>query len=66
MSTLTKPHRVAVSLRHSYADSLVQGVDRVVAQWGGTKPGARSYTCQTSDARQPAWMIDFVERVVLP
>ncbi len=64
--TLAKPYRVAFSLRSSYADSLVQGVDRVVTQWGGTKTGARSYTYQTSDARQLAWMIDFVERVVLP
>jgi len=64
--TLTKPYRVAFSLRNSYADSLVQGVDRVVTQWGGTKTGARSYTYQTADARQLAWMIDYIERVVLP
>ncbi len=64
--TLTKPYRVAFSLRGSYADSLVTGVDRVVSEWGGSKTGARSYTYQTSDARQLAWMIDYVERVVLP
>ncbi|HEU4829096.1 MAG TPA: M55 family metallopeptidase, partial [Gemmatimonadales bacterium] len=64
--TLERPYRVEFTLRRSYADSLVQGIDDVVAEWGGEKTGARSYRYTTSDARQLAWMIDRIEGVVLP
>jgi D-amino peptidase len=64
--TLEKPYRVEFSLRRSYADSLVQRIDEVVAEWGGEKTGARSYRYATSDARQLAFMIDRIEGVVLP
>ncbi len=64
--TLAKPYKVAFTLRRSYADSLVTGIDKVVAEWGGTKTGARSYTYVTSDARRLAWLLDRIEGVVLP
>jgi D-amino peptidase len=64
--TLEKPYRVEFSVRRSYADSLVTGIDRVVTQWGGEKTGPRSYRLTTSSARQLAYMIDRIEGVVLP
>ena len=63
---LEKPYRVEFTLRRAYADSLVQRIDEVVAEWGGEKAGPRSYRYVTSDARQLAWMIDRIEGVVLP
>jgi D-amino peptidase len=64
--TLEKPYRVEFALRRSYADSLVADVDRVVAEWGGTKTGARSYRFETSEAKRLAWLLDRIEGVVLP
>jgi len=64
--TLEKPYRVEFTLRRSYADSLVNRIDEVVAEWGGEKTGARSYRYVTPNARRLAWMIDRIEGVVLP
>jgi D-amino peptidase len=64
--TLEKPYQVAFTLRRSYADSLVQQVDRVAAEWGLEKTGPRSYRWTVDSARRLAWFIDRVEGVVLP
>lgn len=64
--TLPKPYRVEFTLRRSYADSLVTGIDRVVSEWGGEKTGPRSYRFTTSEARRLAWLLDRIEGVVLP
>ena len=64
--TLPKPYRVEFSLRPTYAENLVTGVDALVSKWGLEKTGARSYRYVTSDAKQIAYLVDAVEKVVLP
>ena len=61
---LTKPYRVAFTLRRSYPEMIVQGVDSL--RWQGLeKTGDRSYRLTTSDARQMGYLLDAIERVVL-
>jgi D-amino peptidase len=64
--TLQKPYRVEFALRRSYADSVVAGMDRIVAEWGLEPTGPRAWRFVTSDARQLAYLIDAIELVVLP
>lgn len=64
--TLPKPYRVEFTLRPTYPDSLVRGVDALAPAWGFEKTGERSYRYVTSDARQIAYLLDAVELVVLP
>jgi D-amino peptidase len=64
--TLERPYRVEFTLRRSYADSLVQQIDRVASEWGAEKTGERSYRYTTPEARRLAWFIDRIEGVVLP
>lgn len=61
---LPKPYRVEFTLRRSYPESIVQGVDSL--RWQGLeKTGDRSYRLVTSDARQMGYLLDAIERVVL-
>ncbi|HXM37072.1 MAG TPA: M55 family metallopeptidase [Gemmatimonadales bacterium] len=61
---LPKPYRVEFTLRRSYPEMVVQGVDSL--RWEGLeKTGDRSYRLVTSDARQMGYLLDAIERVVL-
>jgi D-amino peptidase len=61
---LPKPYRVEFTLRRSYPEMVVQGVDSL--RWQGLeKTGDRSYRLVTSDARQMGYLLDAIERVVL-
>ena len=64
--TLAKPYRVEFSLRPTYPDSIVRGVDTLAPEWGLEKTGERAYRWTTSDARQIAYLLDAIELVVLP
>jgi len=61
---LPKPYRVEFTLRRSYPEMIVQGVDSL--RWPGLeKTGDRSYRLVTTDARQMGYLLDAIERVVL-
>jgi len=61
---LQKPYRVEFTMRRSYPEMIVQGVDSL--RWQGLeKIGDRSYRLTTSDARQMGYLLDAIERVVL-
>lgn len=61
---LSKPYRVEFTLRRSYPEMIVQGVDSL--HWQGLeKTGDRTYRLVTSDARQMGYLLDAIERVVL-
>ncbi|MGH7539017.1 MAG: M55 family metallopeptidase [Gemmatimonadales bacterium] len=61
---LELPYHVELTLRRSYPESIVQGVDSL--NWSGLeKTGERSYRFTTSDARQIGYLIDAIEVVVL-
>jgi len=63
---LDKPYTVEFTLRPTYADSVVTGVDALAPRWGVEKTGPRSYRFITSSARQIAYLLDAIEAVVLP
>jgi D-amino peptidase len=61
---LPKPYRVEFTLRRSYPEMVVQGVDSL--HWQDLeKTGDRSYRLVTSDARHMGYLLDAIERVVL-
>jgi D-amino peptidase len=61
---LPKPYRVEFTLRRSYPEMVVQGVDSL--HWQGLEKTAdRSYRLVTSDARVMGYLLDAIERVVL-
>jgi D-amino peptidase len=61
---LPKPYRVEFTLRRSYPEMVVQGVDSL--RWQGLeKTGDRSYRLVTADARVMGYLLDAIERVVL-
>lgn len=64
--TMTRPYRVELTLRPTYPDAVVAGVDSLAPAWGLEKTGPRTYRFETSDARQIAYVLDAVELVVLP
>lgn len=64
--TLARPYQVEFTLRRSYPDSVVAGMERVAAEWGLESTGPRAYRFVTSDAMRMAYVIDAVEGVVLP
>jgi len=63
---LAKPYRVEFSLRPTYPDSTVQGMDGLALDWKLEKTGPRAYRWTTSDAKQIAYLLDAIEKVVLP
>jgi hypothetical protein len=63
---LQKPYRLEFSLRPTYPESVVEGMDAVVLAWGLEKTGPRAYRWTTSDAKQIAYLLDAIEQVVLP
>ena len=64
--TLPKPYRVEFTLRPTYPESMVAGVDSLAPLWGVEKTGLRAYRFVTSEARRIAHLLDAIELVVLP
>jgi len=62
--TLERPYRVEFTLRHSYPDSLVQGV-ATLPEFELEKTGDRSYRYVTDSARQLGWLLDAIEELVI-
>lgn len=63
--TLTTPYTVEFTLRSSYQASVVEAVDRITA-FALEKTGERSYRFVTSSAAQMAYLLDAIEKIVLP
>jgi D-amino peptidase len=63
---LPKPYRLEFSLRPTYPDNMIEGMEKVVRGWGLEKTGPRAYRWTTSDAKQIAYLLDAIEQVVLP
>lgn len=64
--TLAKPYQVEFTLRPTYPDAMVAGVDSLAPRWDLEKTGPRTYRFTTSDAKRIAYVLDAVELVVLP
>jgi D-aminopeptidase len=64
--TLARPYRVQFTLRPTYPDSLVAGVDALMKDWGMEKTGPRSYRLTAQNAQRIAYLLDAIELVVLP
>jgi D-aminopeptidase len=64
--TLAKPYQVEFTLRPTYPNAVVAGVDSLAPLWGVEKTGPRTYRFVTSEARRIAYLLDAVELVVLP
>jgi D-amino peptidase len=62
--TLERPYRVEFTLRHSYPDSLVQGV-ATLPEFKLEKTGNRTYRYVTDSARQMGWLLDAIEELVI-
>lgn len=63
---LNKPYQVEFTLRPTYPDSMVTGVDKLMETYKFEKTAARSYRWTIDDARQIAYLLDAIEKVVLP
>lgn len=63
--TLAKPYRVEFTLRRSYPEEYVTGVDQLAQRYRLQKDANRTYRMTTSSAREIAWLIDEIELVVL-
>ncbi len=63
---LPKPYDVRFTLRASYPDSIVAGVNALMDDYGLEKLSGRAYRMVAGDARSIGYMIDAVELVVLP
>ena len=63
--TLAKPYRVEFTLRRSYPEEYVTGVDQLAQKYRLQKGEGRTYRMTTSSAREIAWLLDEIERVVL-
>jgi D-amino peptidase len=64
--TLARPYAVEFTLRRSYPDEMVAGVDSLATEWKLEKTGDRSYRFASDSAARIAWLLDAIERVVLP
>jgi D-amino peptidase len=62
---LAKPYRVEFTLRRSYPDEYVAGVDRLMQRYRLEKSDARTYRMTSNSAREIAFLIDEIELVVL-
>src|SRR5688572_11366188 len=63
--TLAKPYRVEFTLRRTYPEEYVTGVDQLIQKYKMEKGEGRTYRMTTSSAREIAWLLDEIERVVL-
>ena len=64
--TLPRPYTVEFTLRRGYPGEMVAGVDSLAGEWRLEKTGERSYRYVTDSARRIHWLLDAIERVVLP
>ncbi len=64
--TLNRPYDVRFTLRTSYPDAVVEGVDSLIDEYGFEKVSGRSYRFVAGDARSIGYLIDAIELVVLP
>ena len=62
---MERPYRVEFTLRPTYDESIVEGVD-AIEEFDLEKTGERSYRFVASDAKQIAYLLDAIELVVLP
>ena len=62
---LSRPYNVEFTLRPTYPESVVAGVDTITV-YDLEKTGARSYRFVTSEARQIGYLLDSIEGIVLP
>lgn len=63
--TLPKPYRVELTLRASYPEEYVTGVDQLMQRYRLEKVQGRTYRFTTSSAREIAYLLDDIELVVL-
>jgi D-amino peptidase len=63
--TLDRPYNVEFTLRPSYPESVVAGVDTITV-FDLEKRGNRSYRFVTNDAIQIGYLLDSIEGIVLP
>ncbi len=63
---LAKPYRLEFSLRPTYPENTIEGMEGVAKGWGLEKTGPRAYRWTTSEAKQIAYLLDAIELVVLP
>jgi D-amino peptidase len=63
--TLAKPYRVEFTLRRGYPEEYVTGVDQLIQRYRLEKAEGRTYRLTTNSARELAYLIDEIERVVL-
>jgi D-amino peptidase len=63
--TLAKPYRVEFTLRRSYPEEYVTGVDQLMQKYKMEKGEGRTYRLTSNSAREVAYLIDEIERVVL-
>jgi D-amino peptidase len=64
--TLKKPYQLEFTLRRSYPEEYVSGVDQLMQRYRLQKPEpGRTYRMTTNSAREIAYLIDEIERVVL-
>jgi D-amino peptidase len=62
---LDRPYNVEFTLRPTYPEAVVAGVDTITA-YDLEKTGARSYRFVTLEARQIGYLLDSIEGIVLP
>ncbi|HEY0671934.1 MAG TPA: M55 family metallopeptidase [Longimicrobiales bacterium] len=62
---LAKPYRVEFTLRRSFPEEYVTGVDQLAQRYRLQKGEGRTYRMTTSSAREIAYLLDEIERVVL-
>lgn len=62
---LARPYRVEFTLRTSYPEEYVTGVDQLIQRYRLEKAEGRTYRLTTNSAREIAYLLDDIERVVL-
>lgn len=62
---LTRPYNVEFTLRPTYPESVVAGVDTITV-FNLEKTGDRSYRFVTNEAKQLGYLLDSIEGIVLP
>jgi D-amino peptidase len=62
--TMTRPYRVAFTMRRSYPDSIVAAV-AALPEFQLQRTGDRSFVYVTDSARQMGWLLDAIEETVL-
>lgn len=62
--TMSRPYRVAFTMRRSYPDSIVEAV-AALPEFSLQRTGDRSFIFVTDRARQMGWLLDAIEETVL-